>query len=276
MAQKQLTDEQVKAKIIAQHQQDPQKDLQFPTEIVPLPSRGLVYPKDHPLAAGQVEIKYMTAREEDILTNTNLLKAGRALDELYKKLVIGNGKGEPVDIDEMITGDKSALMLASRILGYGNEYTITLQGGEGEEFSHEVDLNELTVKDVDYNLYKNSRELDYKLPTSGITVTFKFKTSAEESILQKDISQLTKSGKSQGITIALKHSIVAIDGDRDTKNIHNFIENHLLARDSLQLRGYIASVTPDYDLTINIDRSEHGFQKDISLPIDTNFFWPRA
>ena len=276
MAQKQLTDEQVKAKIIAQHQQGTQKDLQFPTEIVPLPSRGLVYPTDHPLAAGQVEIKYMTAREEDILTNSNLLKSGRALDELYKKLVIGNGKGEPIDIDEMITGDKSALMLASRILGYGNEYTITLIGSEGEEFSHVVDLNELSVKDVDYSLYKNSRELEYKLPVSGVTVTFKFKNSAEENILQKDIARLTKAGKSQGVTILLKHSIVAIDGDRDTKKVHNFIENHLLAKDSLQFRGYAASVTPDYNLTISVDRPEHGFQKDISLPIDTDFFWPRA
>ena len=103
-----------------------EKNTQFPAEEVTLPSKGLLYPKDSPLSKGVIEMKYMTAKEEDILTNTNLLKTGRAIDVLYKSLLVGNGKGQVVQLDDMIVGDKSALMLATRILGYGPEYGITL------------------------------------------------------------------------------------------------------------------------------------------------------
>ena len=276
MATKPLTDAEIKAKLIAKAQVEQPKESLFPTEIVPLPSKGLVYPKDHPLSAGQVEIKYMTAKEEDILTNTNLLKTGRAIDVLYKSLLVGNGKGQVVQLDDMIVGDKSALMLATRILGYGPEYGITLTDDNGDEFSHTVDLNSLKVKELDYSIYKNTREMDFKLPVSNVTVTFKFKTSKEEDILTRQALALQKAGKSAGVTTQLKHSIVAVDGDREVKNIHSFIDTNVIARDSLALRLYMAEVTPDYDLKIFIDRPDKGIEKELQLPIDTTFFWPRS
>ena len=160
MANKPLSDADIKAKLIAKAQAEQPKESLFPTEIVPLPSKGLVYPKDHPLSSGHVEIKYMTAKEEDILTNSNLLRTGRAIDALYKSLIVGNGEGQMVKLDDMITGDKSALMLATRMLGYGPDYTVGLKDSEGETFEHTVDLSELKVKEVDYSLYKNSNGIE--------------------------------------------------------------------------------------------------------------------
>ena len=273
---KQLTDAEIKAKIIAKAQQkNTNQEKKFPTEIVPLPSRGLCYPVGHPLTSGKVEIRYMTAKEEDILTNNNLLKAGRALDVLYESLLVGNGEGEPVNIDEMLTGDKSALMLATRLLGYGNEYTAVLTDLEGEKFEHIIDLNELKVKEIDYSLFKNSRELKYKLPMSNIDVVFKLRTSKEDAVLARTISQNQKAGKMSAITTTLKHTIVEVDGNRDEKFIHTFIDTQMLAKDSLSLRAYMATNSPDYDLTVFVDRPDKGIQTNMAIPIDVNFFWPR-
>tara|TARA_B100001094_G_C18192512_1_gene808258 strand:+ start:1369 stop:2199 length:831 start_codon:yes stop_codon:yes gene_type:complete len=275
MAKTQLSDQELKAKIIAKQQHEAPTDRKFPTEIVPIPSKGLCYPKDHPLSSGTVEIKYMTAKDEDILTNNNLLKAGRALDVLYESLLVGNGKGQPVNIDEMLSGDKSALMLATRLLGYGADYSCTFKDDSGNDFEHIIDLNELQVKDVDYSLYKNSRLLDFELPVSKVKVTFKLRTSKEDQILAKEIDQLRKAGRNTSITTTLKHSIVAIDGNEDKNTIDEFIDTHLLAKDSLNLRAYMAVNTPDYNLNVYIDRPEKGIQQEIAIPINTNFFWPR-
>lgn len=266
-----LSDQELKAKLIAKTQHE-SKTSQFPTEIVPLPSKGLVYPKDHPLSSGEVELKYMTAKEEDILTNTNLLRSGKALDKLYESLIIGNGNGEPVFLKDMITGDKSAIMLAARILGYGNEYDIILQNSKGEEFEYTVDLNKLNVKEVDYSIYNNSRILSYTLPVSGKEIEFKLRNNDEEAQLVRALDKATTSP----ITTALKHTILSIDGDSDEKFINDFVDNHMLAKDSLQLRSYINSVTPDYDLTVFVDSPENGYSQNVQLPIDTNFFWPRV
>ena len=97
----------------------------FPTEMVELPSKGLVYPEDSPLRSGQVEMKYMTAKEEDILTNQNYIKQGIVLDKLLKSLIVSK-----IDYDDLILGDKNAIIVAARILGYGKDYTFKYKGEE--------------------------------------------------------------------------------------------------------------------------------------------------
>jgi hypothetical protein len=54
----------------------------FPTETIELPSKGLLYPKDNPLSSGKIEIRYMTAAHEDILTNQSYIEKGTVLDKL--------------------------------------------------------------------------------------------------------------------------------------------------------------------------------------------------
>jgi len=273
---KQLTDAQIKAQVLARSQQKAPENL-FPTEVVPLPSKGLVYPKDNPLSTGQVEIRYMTAKDEDILTNQNYLKRGVALDKLYHSVIVGNGNGEAIDVNDMISGDKSAVMLATRILGYGPDYQITVTKPDGKTFQHTVDLNSLNPKEIDESLYNNSREFDYTLPISKIVVRFKLTTDVETKAIQREISQAEKSGlQPSSITTQFKHTIVSVDGNDDKKFINNFINQSLLARDSLSLRNYVVDVTPDYNLMIHIDSPENGFDDEIRLPIDVNFFWPRA
>jgi hypothetical protein len=278
MSKVQLTDAQIKAQIIAKSQQSNKVESLFPTEIVPLPSKGLVYPLDHPLSAGQVEIRYMTAKDEDIITNQNYLKKGVALDKLYNALVVGNGLGQAVDMNDMILGDRSAVMLAARVLGYGPDYTITITHPDtGKELQTAVDLNELKPHPIDESLYNNSREFDYTLPISKKTVTIRLQTAVEQKAIDRITRAQEKSGMGTKVTTTvLKHSICAIEGDTETSTIAEFVDNHLLARDSLSLRSFILDITPDYDLSIDVNIPEEDFFERMSLPIDVDFFWPRS
>ena len=280
MAEK-LTDAQLKAKIIANAQSESKTNNEtpnlIPTEIVPLPSKGLVYPLDNPLSAGQIEIRYMTAKDEDILTNPNYLKRGIALDKLYESLVVGNGKGQPVNLNDMVLGDRSAIMLAARVLGYGSDYEITLENPDtGEKFQHIVDINLLKPYEIDESLYNNSREFEFELPVSKKKLVIKLQTAVEQKAIEKASAAQERAGiPVKGTTNYLKNLIVSIDGNDDTKFINEFVENYLLAKDSLMLRKFIVDVTPDYDLSLDVDVPSQNFFKKIQLPIDIQFFWPR-
>ena len=281
MTQKALTDAQLKAKILAKAaaqevKPDKQEVALFPTEIIDLPSRGLIYPKDNPLSSGKVEIKYMTAKEEDILTNPNYIKQGKALDKLYQAIIVGNGEGQPIVLSQMVHGDKSAVMLAARMLGYGSDYEITVQHPVTQKsFKHTVDLSELKVKDIDYSKFNNCNEFEYNLPVAGKKVLFKLLTSGEQRAVEKLLITQEKGGMSKQITTKLKKQIISIDGNDDKNFINQFIDNYLLAKDSLMLRGHINRITPDFDLAIRVNSPENDCDDLVNLPINVDFFWPR-
>jgi len=252
-------------------------NFEFPTEIVDLPSKGLVYSKDNPLSSGKVEMKYMTAREEDILTNPTLIKQGKALDKLFDALIVGNGDGKAVNYSDLILGDKNAIMIAARVLGYGPEYEINVNiPGTSDSFPHVVDLTEVGNQIIDESLYNNSNEFEFTLPVGKQKIVFKLLTGEEEVSIASQLEQQSLRGHSKGITTRLKHQILSIDGDTDKSVINNFIDNMLIARDSLQLRNYILTVSPDIDLTVHVTNSEFNFDSRVNLPIGLDFFWPRV
>ena len=117
----------------------------FPTEVLDLPSQGKVYPKEHPLSSGRITIKHMTAKEEDILSNQNLIKKGIVLDKLFESIIVGN-----VNPSEIILGDKNAIILATRLLGYGPEYLFKFYSSKlNESIDAKVDLGKVKTKEVD-------------------------------------------------------------------------------------------------------------------------------
>jgi hypothetical protein len=240
-----------------------EKSFSMPTEIVELPSKGLIYPDSSPLSKGEVEMKYMTAREEDILTNQNYISKGTVLDELIKSLIVSDVKYE-----DLIVGDKNALLVASRILGYGKDYTF-MWGGE----EHTVDLSTLDNKPLNENLFKKGiNEFDFTLPASKIDITFKLLTGADEKKINNELEGLKKLSKNTlpELSTRLKYIITSVNGNRETKDIRQFVDTQLLARDSRALREYIKEVQPDVDLTFFPDNSD----KKISIPVGISFFWP--
>jgi hypothetical protein len=64
--------------------------------------------------------------------------------------------------------------------------------------------------------------------------------------------------------------ITSVNGDRETKTIREFVDNHLLARDSRELRKYIKENQPDVDLTFFPD----GSSTRVDIPVGIKFFWP--
>jgi hypothetical protein len=240
----------------------------FPTEFVDLPSKGLLYPKTHPLSSGKVEMKYMTAREEDILTNQNYIKKGIVLDKLIQALIVDKS----VDIQDLYTGDKNAILIASRVLGYGSEYDIMYAG---EKVT--VDLSKLENKPIDESLYSSENDFDFKLPHSETNITFQLVTSKLDKKIDDEVAGIRKIKKdaSPEATTRLKHIITSIEGDTSGKTIRDFVDNYFLARDARALREYIVKVQPDVELKWSIENDEGDFIE-IDIPISLNFFFPDA
>jgi len=240
-----------------------EEKFKLPTEIIELPSKGLLYPKDSELSKGTIEIKYMTAKEEDILTNQSFIKNGTVLDKLLKSIITTN-----INFDDLLVGDKNAIMVASRILGYGSEYTFNYLGE-----SHTIDLSTLENKEIEEELYsKNINEFEFTLPKSGNVVTFKLLTHKDEQEINRELESLKKINKdsSPELTTRLKYLIISINGEKEKKTIREFVDNYLLAQDSRALREYIRRIQPDVDLTFFPD----GSSDRINIPIGVSFFWP--
>jgi hypothetical protein len=248
-------------------------ELKLPTEKVSLPSKGLLYPKESPLSSGEVEMKYMTAKEEDILTNVNFIRQGTVVDKLLQSLII-----TPINYDELLIGDKNAILIAARVLGYGAEYSFKYTDERGKETEVTVDLSKLNEKPLDESLFKPGvNEFSFTLPKSSNTVTFKLLTHGDEKKIDAEIKGLTKINPngSFDVTTRLKYMITSVNGDRDQKNIRDFVDNFLLAPDARALREYYNKVQPDVDLKY-IPEDESYVGEGITVPISLNFFWPDA
>jgi hypothetical protein len=235
----------------------------LPTETIELPSKGLLYAEGSELAKGIIEMKYMTAKEEDILTNASYIKNGTVLDKLMKSLIISK-----INYDDLLVGDKNAIMVASRILGYGSEYTFEHNGE-----THTIDLSTVENKPLDENLFSSrTNEFTFTLPHSKNTVTFKLLTHKDEVDISRELEGLKKINKdnSPELSTRLKYLITSVNGERDKKDIRNFVDNYLLAKDSKALRNYIKEIQPDVDLTFFPD----GNSDRVNIPIGVSFFWP--
>jgi len=260
-------------------------DYKFPTELVDLPSKGLIYPKDNPLSSGKVEMKYMTAKEEDILTTQSYIKDGTVLDRLFQSLIIGNGDGTPIKYIDLTTGDKNAVMIAARVLGYGKDYKVEIQDPFSDNKQTEtIDLTQFESIDYDgknqTELHKN--EFEFELPKSKRKITFMAMTESKERKVKHQVKELErkqrklKDATSRELTTRLKNMILSVDGEGDTATIKNFVDNELFALDSQSLRAYINEVVPDMDLNYEFVSEETGERREMLLPMDVTFFWPSS
>jgi|TARA_R100000081_G_scaffold49612_1_gene23787 hypothetical protein len=239
----------------------------FPTEVIDLPSKGLLYSKDSPLSSGKVEMKYMTAKEEDILTNQNYIAKGTVIDKLLQSLIVD----KKISYNDMLVGDKNALLIAARVLGYGKDYTFDYAG---EKVT--LDLSLLNAKEVDESNFADGKnEFSFTLPASGANITFKLLTHSDETKIAKEIEGLKRINKdaSPELSTRLKYMITSVDGDSDTKTIREFVDNRFLARDSRAFRTYVSEIQPDIDLTFYPD---NGPEKGVTIPLGVNFLWPDA
>ena len=242
--------------------------FQFPTEIIELPSKGIVYPKSNPLSTGKVEMKYMTAREEDIITNQNYINKNLVVDKLLQSLIVSD-----VDYQDLIIGDKNALLISARVLGYGKDYKFMFAG---EDYS--VDLSTLENKEIDESLFTPElNHFSFTLPSSGTEVTFKLMTERTEKMIEQELKDLKKINKElvPEMSTRMKHIITSVNGDDSKKTVRDFVDNYLLARDSKALRDHINNFQPDVNFKFEYENMDGDIEM-IDIPISSNFFFPDA
>jgi len=248
-----------------------------PTEFVELPSRGIFYHQGHPLYnTTSTEIKYMTAKEEDILTSRSLLKEGVALDRMLQNLLVDKS----IDISSLLIGDKNALLVAARRTGYGPEYetTVTCPSCENSD-SFSFDISEPPVKDIQENCKEAGATIledgtvRILLPMTKAVVTCRFMTSADEVKITKEMERKSKKKMEASTTDIFRTYITSVNGDNSPFTIESFIQA-MPARDSRHLRKVYTSTVPDIDLNQSFECDNCGYQTEMEVPLGVDFFWP--
>jgi hypothetical protein len=244
------------------------EEQKFPSEVIDLPSEGRLYPKESPLSGGKIELKYMTAREEDILTSANLIKKGVVIDKLLDSLILTEG----INSDDLVLGDKNAVMVAARVLAYGPEYSCEVTNPKsGEKFQTTVNLADCPFKKVPDDVKSNNFKIE--LPISKKSITFKILSGREEKLIDQDLKSTKKIGTqvSPELTTRLRYTITSVDGDDNQSTINSFSQN-MLARDSLFLRQEINRVSPDIEMSQEIELGGESVM--VNIPMAATFFWP--
>jgi ribosomal protein L30/L7E len=244
----------------------------YPTEVISLPSEGKCYPSENPLSSGQIEIKYMTAREEEILASQNLIKKGIVLDKLFETIIVDTN----INSDDIILGDKNAIMLATRILGYGPEYIVEVEDSDGIKSKVSVDLGKVQTKDIDLEILNGNNEYEFTTPVGKNKIVFKLLTHGDEKLIDADIKALNKINResSSELTTRYRHMIKSVDGKDDTKSIVDFINNKFLARDTKAFREHLKKIQPDVKMEFEYTDNASGEKEVRPIPMGVGFFWP--
>jgi predicted RNA-binding Zn-ribbon protein involved in translation (DUF1610 family) len=253
----------------------PEPIPQYPTENISLPSKGWFYPESNPLSSGTVELKMMTAREEDILTNQNFIKKGVQFDKLLQSLIIDKS----IDYGDIFTMDQNALMMAARRLAYGDGYAVKITCPKcGEETPTTIDLSKLEDKEVDVSKFpKGVNQFDFILPYSKLPVTFKLLCQRDQEQIDAEIKQLHKANKDAtgDVTIRLKYILTSVNGNSDKNHIRQFVST-MLSRDARELRNYTSESLPKVDTTFTFECPNCSHSERMDVPLTVQFFYPDA
>jgi hypothetical protein len=250
--------------------------LDIPVELIPLPSLGKVYPSSSSLnGKDSIEIKAMTAREEDILTSRALLKKGTVITELIKSCLID----KTINTSDLLVGDRNALMVAVRITGYGPEYETEVECEEcSTKTPHTFNLGELPIRRLELEPVEvNTNLFQFMLPLSKKVVKFRFLTGRDEEEIMVTAEKQKKLalGNDSNVTTNLLYTIVSVDGISDRSKLANFVRS-MPARDSLALRNFIRENEPGVIMKQSAACSNCGHEEVLDMPLGVSFLWPSS
>lgn len=253
------------------------EQIKYPTEIVDLPSKGWFYPPGHPLSSGKIEIKMMTAREEDILTSQNLIKKGVVLQRLLDSLIVD----KRIKQDDILLCDMNGIFVAVRRLAYGDQYgPLKFKCSScGEECEHTVDLSQIEQKPFNFENYPRGQNIfNFTLPYSKKLISYKILTQREDEMVDAEIKNLSRVNKerSSEVTTRLKYVIQSVDGDDEKVTIRKFVETELVSKDTLELRKHIRANIPDMDMSFQFICPSCDHSERMDIPLTVSFFWPSA
>ena len=250
---------------------------EVPVETVPLPSQGLVYPQSSALMSmNTIDIKAMTAKEEDILTSRALIKKGTVISHLLQSCIVD----KRVNVKEMLVGDRNALMIAVRITGYGTAYSADVTCPACEvQLKENFNLGELAISRLKVDpVTPGENRFSFILPITKKDVHFKFLTGHDEEELnitaERRRKMLPDMVADSLVTSRLARSIISVGGIEDQNKINQFV-NSMPAQDSRKLRAYIDAHEPGIDMNVWLHCSQCGESSEVGLPMGAEFFWPR-
>lgn len=249
---------------------------EIPVETVPLPSNGLVYPVESSIHGSEtVDIKAMTAKEEDILTSKAFLKKGTVITELIRSCLVD----KTVDPRDLLTGDRNALMIAIRATGYGADYEAEIECDEcGAKTQRQFDLGALPIKKLSIEPVSLGQNVfEFLLPVTKKTVRFRFLTGRDEEEILATSEKQKKVGitNDSSVTTNLLYSIVSVDGVGERAKIAHFVKM-MPARDSLALRNYIRDNEPGVEMKQETACGSCGHEEEVNMPLGVNFLWPSS
>lgn len=236
------------------------------TELVGIPSKGYFYPIDHVLHSGEVEMKLMTARDEDITKNISYLRKGIMFDKLLKSLIKSD-----LEIGDLLIGDRDALIIKARILAYGSKYEVKK---DGKPFI--VDLKDLQPGGLEIDeseVERGVNKFEMTLPKSNVTVTFKLLTVKDEKHIENEVKDMERIGTASPTLSELRRQILSVNGNPDRALIAKFVEQ-MPAMDSRALRKKYNEINPRLDLIVDIADEDTGEIEKFSVPYTENFFSP--
>jgi phage FluMu protein Com len=255
----------------------PQKqEVTYPTEVIELPSQGHFYPLEHPLSSGKLELKMMTAKEEDILMSQNLIKKGIVLDKLLETLIVDKN----IKLDDLLLADKNAILVAARRLAYGDGYgPVEVTCPKCRE-KNQVTFNLGEIKNEEFNFDKYTRgenSFEFVLPYSKKTIQYKILTHKDEQQIENELkanNKILKGASSNEVTARLRSMIISVDGNSDRNYVKKYVETEMVSRDALALRQYIKKNIPDVDLNFNFNCGDCSHEERLGVPLTVQFFWP--
>ena len=249
-----------------------------PTEFIDLPSEGKLYPEGHPLCGVEsLEVRFMTAKDEDILSSPSLLRKGVALERFLQNIIVD----KRIKVDDLLIGDKNALVIGARMTGYGPDYSTKVvcpSCTATQEYSFDL---ETSLTEISYSLlaenginFTDHKTLKFTLPKTGYEVEVKLLNGHDERLLASNAQRRKKLKMSEAtLTDQLKTIIVSVNGNTDSSLINRFVDS-MPAIDSRHLRSEYAKSIPNIDLSQHFSCSECGHEQDMEVPFTVDFFWP--
>jgi hypothetical protein len=244
-----------------------------------LQSNGWFYPEDHPLASGKIELKMMTAKEEDILTSQNLIKKGIVLQSLLSSLIVD----KRIKQDDILMCDINGVYMAIRRMAYGDQYgPLKIKCPNcGQNAEHTIDLGLISSKEFSFEKYPRGQNLfTFVLPYSKKTITYKILTQKDDDLVETELKAMNKTARDKDrtseVTTRLKYVIKSIDGETSMDHIRKFVETQLVAKDALALRTYIKENIPALDMSYQFECSNCSHSEKMEVPMTVQFFWPSS
>lgn len=258
--------------------QPTQLEFTVPTHFVELPSEGKLYPEGSPLhGVESVELKYMTAKDEDTLTNKSLIKNGTVLDKLLQNLLVDKS----IKPEDFLVGDKSALIVQTRINGYGSDYEVKVACPScGNIEDYQFDLEEAyEKKTLDFDNLDvrktNSNTFVTTVPLSKAEVEIKLLTGKDEKTIAKTNRMRAKNKMGElSLTEQMLFYIASVNGNSDRAYINSYVDT-MPALDAKHLRATYKEINPAVELAQNFDCGACGYDQVLEVPFTSEFFWPK-